>query len=136
MKKLIFVLMMMVVGLTATESKAQLMTMTGSGDSIVNTGTKYLTYNLDGNVVAASIQVTFTKTSGTAAGKATIEYSIDGTNYFRVSNDSLNVANTTTQYKLWTTSLPNSYKYVRIKVVGSGTSRYRLNGLIYLRKEK
>lgn len=109
-------------------------TMTGSGDSIVNTGTKYLTADLSGNVTAASIQVTFTKTSGTAAGKATIEYSIDGTNYHRISTDSFNVANTTTQYKLWTISLPASYKYVRIKVVGSGTSRYTLTGLIYRRK--
>lgn len=136
MKKLLFVLIAIVAAMTATESKAQLVTMTGSGDSITNTGTKYLTYALDGNVTASSIQVTFTKTSGTAAGKATIEYSIDGSNYHRVSLDSFNVTNTTTQYKLWTLNVPNSYKYVRIKVVGSGTSRYILGGLMYIRKER
>ena len=134
MKKLIIALFALVCFVST--SQAQLVTMTGSGDSIVNTGTKYLSYNLDGHVVATTIQVLFTKTSGTAAGKATIEYSIDGTNYFRVNTDSLNVANTTTQYKLFTITNPAQYKYVRIKVVGSGTSRYRLNGLMYIRKEK
>ena len=137
MKKLIFAFIAtMFAVLTATETKAQLVTMTGSGDSITNTGTKYLTANLDGNVIASSIQVTFTKTSGTAAGTATIEYSIDGTNYHTVVPDTFTVTNTTTQYYLWNLEKPNAYKYVRIKVVGSGTSRYRLNGLIYIRKEK
>lgn len=134
MKKLLFLSLALFAFMA--NSNAQLVTMTGSGDSIVNSGTKYLTYNLDGNVVASSIQVIFTKTSGTSAGKATVEYSIDGTNYHRVQLDSFNVANTTTQSRIWTLNVPNSYKYVRIKVVGSGTSRYRLNGLIYLRKEK
>jgi hypothetical protein len=135
MKKFIIALFALV-AFAATSSAQLTTTMTGSGDSIVNTGTKYLTVGLDGNVSAAAIQVTFTKTSGTAAGKATIEYSIDGTNYFRVNTDSLNVTNTTTQYKLWTLSLPASYKYARIKVVGSGTSRYTLTGIIYTRKQK
>jgi len=134
MKKLLFLSLALFAFMA--NSNAQLVTMTGSGDSIVNSGTKYLSYNLDGNVVASSIQVIFTKTSGTSAGKATVEYSIDGTNYHRVQLDSFNVANTTTQSQIWTLNVPNSYKYVRIKVVGSGTSRYRLNGLIYLRKEK
>lgn len=134
MKKLLFLSLALFAFMA--NSNAQLVTMTGSGDSIVNSGTKYLSYNLDGNVVASSIQVIFTKTSGTSAGKATVEYSIDGTNYHRVQLDSFNVANTTTQSRIWTLNVPNSYKYVRIKVVGSGTSRYRLNGLIYLRKEK
>lgn len=133
MKKLIFLLFAFV-AFAATTSAQSTASMTGSGDSIVNSGTKYLTADLSGNVVASAIQVVFTKTSGTSAGKATIEYSIDGTNYFRINTDSLNVANTTTQSKLWTISLPNSYKYVRIKVVGSGTSRYILTGTIYRRK--
>lgn len=134
MKKLIFLLFAMVAIVSATSAQTAT-TMTGSGDSIVNTGTKYLTADISGNVTASSIQVTFTKTSGTAAGMATIEYSIDGSNYHRINLDSFIVTNTTTQYKLWTISLPNSYKYVRIKVVGSGTSRYILSGLIYKRKE-
>jgi len=133
MKKLIF-LLVACVSFALTSQAQSTATMTGSGDSIVNTGTKYLTADLSGNVTAASIQVIFTKTSGTAAGKATIEYSIDGTNYFRINTDSLNVTNTTTQSKLWVVSLPASYKYVRIKVVGSGTSRYILTGTIYRRK--
>jgi hypothetical protein len=133
MKKFIIALIALV-AFAATSSAQSTATMTGSGDSIVNSGTKYLTADLSGNVVASAIQVVFTKTSGTAAGKATIEYSIDGTNYFRVSTDSLNVTNVTTQSKLWTITLPNSYKFVRIKVVGSGTSRYTLTGTIYRRK--
>ena len=133
MKKFIIALIALV-AFAATSSAQSTATMTGSGDSIVNSGTKYLTADLSGNVVASAIQVVFTKTSGTAAGKATIEYSIDGTNYFRVSTDSLNVTNVTTQSKLWTITLPNSYRNVRIKVVGSGTSRYTLTGTIYRRK--
>lgn len=133
MKKLIF-LLLACVALAFNSSAQTNATMTGSGDSIVNTGTKFLTADLSGNVVASAIQVVFTKTSGTSAGKATIEYSIDGTNYFRINNDSLNIANTTTQAKLWTITLPNSYKFVRIRVVGSGTSRYILTGTIYRRK--
>lgn len=134
MKKLIFLLTAMVAIASATSAQS-VTTMTGSGDSIVNTGTKYLTADLSGNVTAASIQVIFTKTSGTVAGTATIEYSIDGTNYYRVSTDSIKLSNVSSQGKLWTLSLPNSYKYVRIKIVGSGTSRYILTGTIFRRKE-
>ena len=134
MKKLIIALFALFCFVST--SQAQLVTMSGSGDSIVNSGTKFLTYNLDGHVVATTIQVLFTRTSGTAAGKATIEYSIDGTNYFRVNTDSLNITNTSTQIRLWRIENPAQYKFVRIRVVGSGTSRYRLNGLAYIRKER
>lgn len=129
-------LLFVIAAMAATNQiQAQYTSMTGSGDSIVNTGTKYLTKSLDGNVTSATIQVVFTKTSGTAAGKATIEYSIDGVNYYRLNSDSINITNTTTQSKMWTISNPGGYKYVRIKVVGSGTSRYILTGTIYIRKQ-
>ena len=49
MKKLIFAFIAtMFAVFTAQETKAQLVTMTGSGDSITNNNTKYLTANLDG----------------------------------------------------------------------------------------
>lgn len=130
-----YILLFALVAFAATSKAQTVYTMTGSGDSITNTGTKYLTQKADGNVTAAAIQVIFTKTSGTAAGKATIEYSIDGTNYDRVNKDSLNIQNVTTQYKIWPVTLPASYKYYRIKVVGSGTSRYILTGTAYIRKQ-
>lgn len=134
MKKL-YILLFALVAMAATTQAQFVKTATGSGDSITNTGTKYLTATADGNTIAAAIQVIFTKTSGTAAGKATIEYSIDGTNYDRVNKDSLNIQNVASQFKIWPITLPNSYKYWRIKVVGSGTSRYILTSSYFYRKQ-
>lgn len=136
MKKFIIALLAFVAFVTTSFAQSkQTLTLTGAGDSIVNTGTKYLSTPIDGYAVAATIHVIFTKTSGTAAGKATIEYSTDGTNYYRVNTDSLNITNVTTQGKLWTIPTPSAYPYVRIKIVGSGTSRYKFStATIYIRK--
>jgi hypothetical protein len=110
--------------------------VTGAGDSIVNAGTKYLTVALDGNVTGASFQVIFTKRSGTVAGKATIEYTIDGINYHRINKDSLIITNISSQKKLWLIDPPSGLTGVRIVVVGTGTSIYLLNPLLYVRRSK
>lgn len=110
-------------------------TMSGSGDSVENTGTKYLTQTLNGNLSAVTIMVSFTKASGTVAGKATIEYSIDGVNYFRINTDSLNLTNTATQYKMFIVTPPGNYTHVRVKIVGSGTSKFYPSGTYYYRKQ-
>ena len=122
-------------------------TMTGSGDSVVGTGTKYLTANLDGNCVAATVEVVFTKSKNTTRGTLTLQVSQDGTNWYSVTTGTSHtvgavtyvdtLTNTTTQRKIFVVPDPQNFKYVRLMDVGAGnsTNSHRLSGTIYKRKE-
>lgn len=100
-------------------------TITGT-DTLTNAGTLNLQspanyFNTSEGVWTASITVT--KISGTTAGYAILQASVDGTNFANVYNDSRDsfaLTNTATQIKNWFVNGVKP-KYARVRVVGSGT---------------
>lgn len=118
---------------TFNEAKAQVVTMTGSGDTVVNTETEYILYKAPTNYVV-SIQLQATKLSGTAAGTATIQGSIDGVSYVAIPGQTVDtLTNVTSQGYLWTFS-PSPYVYYRIAITGSGTMAVRVYGYMVSKK--
>lgn len=138
MKKFIFSLCLFAIGLFAciapTKSSAQVVTMTGSGDTVTNAETEYILYKAQTNYMVG-IQLQVTKLSGTVAGTATIEASIDGTNYVTIPDaDTLTLTNVSSQGLLWNFS-PSPYVYYRLKITGSGTMAARVYGYMVSKKE-
>lgn len=134
MKKTLSILLVSFGLMLCMNSNAQVVTMTGSGDTITNTETEYIYYKAATNYVV-SVQVQVTKLSGTVAGTVILEGSIDGTNYTTIREaDTLTMTNTTSQGYLWTFS-PSPYVYYRIKGTGSGTMAARIYGYMVSKKE-
>jgi hypothetical protein len=95
-------------------------TMTPSG-TITNAATGYVASKVPGGYGNLSIQVVVTKTSGTVAGKVTLEASNDGVNYRRIMpTDSLNLTDVATQSVLFNVGT-SPYLYYRGNVTTTGT---------------
>lgn len=121
MKKFIFLFAAMFA--IAISANAQVSTMTGSADSVSGTGTKYLTVTVNGAKSVTSFQLICTKIRGTVSGTATLEASIDGTNYTTIDGKSAyTVTNTATQNTNWYLT-PSAFQYYRIKIVGGGANQ-------------
>ena len=155
MKNLI-ILCLLAIGMVATNTtQAQALTdskeyslLTGYNDSVVATGTKYLTANLDGDIVGGSIVVVATKSFGNARCKFTLQVSNDNVNWFDVTNgvshtlgdntvvDS--VTNTSgAQYKVFPiNSYCSNFKYTRVKCQGFGTTGRGLLAGSYIHRQK
>lgn len=102
-------------------------TMTGSPATVTNAVATSVKQKVSRASQSVTIQFVLTKTSGTIAGKATVQGSLDDVNY--VNLDSLTLSNVTTNTKISTFS-GNPYLYYRVLVVGSGTMAGTLNGYI------
>ena len=101
--------------------------MTGSPATVTNTTPVSVTKEVTGVAKNVSVQLVVSKTSGTIAGKAYVQVSLNGTDY--VSIDSMTLTDITTNTQV--TELPdNPYRFYRIQVVGSGTMAGVLNGYI------
>ncbi len=127
--------------IATTNTQAQVATtLTGSGDSVVNTGTKYLSMTTDGYIVAGNLFATFTKTSGTVRGTVTVEVTPDGTNWFAITNGVSHTVGGKTYVDTLTNVATQYFYYVipleicpaiagaRLKIVGAGASHYILTG--------
>lgn len=88
-------------------------TMFVSKATNTNTDTSYISVKLPGFYNVVSFQAVQTKSSGTVAGYALLQGSLDGTNFVNISNDTLTLANQAINTKIWT--LSNSpYTHYRI----------------------
>ena len=85
---------------------------------------------ITGSYTNVAFQVVATKISGTVAGTAILQASLDGTNYHSVGVDTLTLTNVATNAHLWSAA-PNKYKYWRVKVTGSGTMSASVNGYAF-----
>ncbi len=134
MKKLLSVCLLFgCLAFASVESKAQIVTMTGSGDTVVNTETEYLLYKAQTNYLV-SIQLQVTELSGTTAGTATIQASIDGVSYVAIPGQTVDtLTDVTSQGYLWSFS-PSPYIYYRIAITGSGTMAARVYGYMVSKK--
>ena len=127
MRKLIIILSMMVI-VTITYAQ-QGVPKAITVDTVTNANTEYLyteTFSRAWNTL--SIQLLCTQLSGTSAGTAVLQASVDGTSWQTITdatgmvkgfvNDTLTVANGAVG--LWMVTNTGFYKY-RIKITGSGT---------------
>lgn len=113
-------------------------TMTGSGDTIVNTATKTNTLKLSGSFKEVLVQSVVTKISGTVAGTLTLQGSIDGTNYVTADSSALHkrlfvATNVTTQSVVFVIQ-GSPYLYYRVSYTGVGTMSATLSSYILGRK--
>lgn len=140
MKKFLFLFACLIGCLTANTASAQSFTLLsphgGTTDSVTDAGTNYLTKQINGAASVVTVQLVITKISGTAAGTAVLQGSINGTNYVTLhyatggattgsQNDSFTLTNVTTQSVSWVIA-PSHYNYYRVSVTGSGTQLLRL----------
>lgn len=119
MKQTFFLLIACVVLLSAkaqTVSFSQ--TASNSGGAITNTSVDTMTRTLSKSYSLVSIQPVVTKATGTMAGWAVLDYSLDGTTWY-VGTDSLSLTNVTTQTIVW--NKQTSARYFRVRVGGATT---------------
>lgn len=102
---------------TNNNAQAQIVrSATVSKATLSNADTAYATLSVS-NMVSAEALVT--KVSGTVAGTVYLQGTVDGTNYVNI--DSLTLANTATQLKVFSTA-PLIYAKYRLQFITSGGS--------------
>lgn len=118
--------------LCAAVSKAQ-SALAPSPDTLTNVDTSNMILKIPGayNEVL-TFQLNVTKLSGTTAGSAYVQGSLDGVNYFTLpGTDTLTFANSN-NFKVWV--LPKSqFLWYRVRAIGSGTQSTKLNSLVLFR---
>lgn len=136
MKKLFFALAFMLSVAAAQAQSYTLLSVWGATtDSVTNTETTVLSKQIPGKGTV-TVQLNITRISGTAAGTAILQGSLDGTNYVTlhyatggattgVQNDSFTLTNVASQSVSWVIN-PSAYTYYRVSVTGSGTTLLRL----------
>lgn len=133
MKYLLSVLLLIAVtAFTAPQINAQASVLVPSTATLTNAQTVYIDLpQATGGYYAVGIQAIVTKVSGTVAGSAIIEGSLDGTNYVTIGSTTLTFADVAVNTIVWAIT-PSVYQYHRVKFVSSGTVvatpkvRYRL----------
>lgn len=128
MKKLFFIAVM-AFGMNVSAQTV----MTPSGATTSPTP-GYVTSKIPGGYGGLSIQVVVNKTSGTVAGKLTLEASNDNANWKRINpNDSLNLTDVSTQSFLFNVGAYSPYLYYRGNVTPTGTNVTSSTGVYVFR---
>lgn len=115
-------------------AQAQAITPTNSGDSLTNADTVNLIQQIRGEWASVAFQVVVSKASGTVAGTARFQGSIDGTNYVDINTDTLALSDQATNTKIWVDTGAN-YLYYRVNVITSGTQSSAASGSVFRRKQ-
>lgn len=119
MKKIIFLIVL--AGLfSCVNAQVGTFSQTASNapGAITNTSIDTMTYTLSKPYDHVSIQPVVTKATGTMAGWAVLDYSVNGTSWY-VGTDSLELTNVTTNTIVWDKT--TAAKYFRIRVGGATT---------------
>jgi hypothetical protein len=125
MKNLLSILFLFCLSFTL---KAQVVTPVIAGGTVTNTGTGTLTVaSVKNSYDYVSLQAIFTKTSGTLGGTATLQWTLDGTNYVTVPTAATvagaatyTVTDTATQSVIFTIKNDCALGY-RVSWTGTGT---------------
>ena len=115
MKKLILLLVVLFAGLGLSAQT----NFTNSGDTITNSGTVSATAEIK-NAGGVSIQAVVTKISGTVAGTAVLQGSLDGSTYYTFAADTLTLSDVSSQTLIWNVA-ENYYVNYKVLFTGSGT---------------
>lgn len=100
-------------------SFAQVVNFSG-GDTVVNSASVSMTYNLKNSFANFAIQVQATKVSGTVGGSCVLYGSLDGSFYNAIGADTLTLTNVASQSHIWNDA-PAKYPYYKVTCTGSGT---------------
>jgi hypothetical protein len=104
-------------------------TATNPTGAITNTSIDTMTYTLSKSYQVVSIQPKVTKATGTMAGWAVLDYSVNGTDY-KIGTDTLSLTNVTTNTTVW--DKVTAARYFRIRVGGAttvtGTAAAKIGG--------
>lgn len=92
-----------------------------SKTTLTNADTATAVLQIKPAVHAASVQLDVTKTSGTVAGTAILQGSIDGAYYQTIGSDTFTFANVAAQHHIWDLGGIISYRYYRLYILSSGT---------------
>lgn len=130
MKKILLALSIIAATSSFSQSINSVVTMTGSGDTLVNTTADNVLYPITAGYENISIEAVVTKISGTVAGTAILQGSIDGVNYKDLNTDTLTLTNVTTNKYIWAITF-SPYKYYKINYVGVGTMSAKIYGYIF-----
>jgi len=130
MKNLILFLFVVLASFGASAQTQYTYSMTGSGDTLTDTGTDSVYYALNSYYKTVTVQFEVTKISGTVAGTAKLYATVDGSNYTQIATDTLALADVTTNSKIWVVSGSPYAKY-KVEVVGVGTQTSSFVGTIY-----
>lgn len=119
MKRFLFIALFAAVAFTCPAQRASVLPLV-LGDTIVNTGTVTKTLPvLTASYSGLILQVNFTKISGTGAGTAQLQTSLDGVNYLN-SGSAYTITNTFPQNTQFSVASPVPV-YARVLFTGSGT---------------
>lgn len=130
MKKILF-LLLLVTTYTARAQRSTLMPLI-AGDTVVNAATVNKSFTSTGGYSAVGVQAVINKVSGTVAGTATFQGSLDGTNWETIGS-AFTLTNVATQAKAFTQSA-SPYTSYRVTFVGTGTMSAQVR-LYYVQKK-
>lgn len=131
MKKILLLSFLALGAMFAPKAEAQVYTMAHSGDTVTNAETEYLTLTIKGGYDIVAIQYVAVKLSGTVAGTATLQGSLDGSNWIDIDT----VTNTNVAAQTFDLSIaPNKWLYYRIACVGTGTMAARVYAYVLPRQ--
>lgn len=126
MKNLLSIVFVFCLSLGAM-AQTSAVTMTVSGSPVTNGGVATATATINGKYETATIQAVFTKTSGTLAGTATLQASLDGTNYATVATQATvagaatyTVTDVASQSVIFIINKA-PYRFYRVSWTGTGT---------------
>ena len=141
MKKLILFSILFVFSFIAV--KAQTITMTASGDTVVNAGTKACSLKVANPYHQVSIHALMTKISGTVAGTLTLQGTVDGVTWVTVDSalyagtataSTFTATNVASQSKIWIVN-NSPYLWFKLTWTGTGTMSATLKGYVLPRKQ-
>lgn len=146
MKKILIALIAFTLMAAVPRVNAQVFDMTATtgntSDTVSNTSTETLTKQVSGPYSQVTVSLVVTKISGTVAGTAVLQGSVDGTNYqtltyvYAQPGDTQNsVTNTNVASQSWSWPVgASTYLYYRVSVTGSGTMAARVTAKIMVRR--
>lgn len=131
MKRIVTILFIAFVAIAAKPAKAQT-AFSPVKDTITNAETVDLTLRISGLYNVLTLQLNILKLTGTTAGTAFVQGSLDGSNYNTIpGTDTLTLANAS-QSKAWVLKR-SDFLFYRIRTVGTGTQSTSVAGLALFR---
>ena len=106
-------------------------------DTVTNTGTGALFIALSQPYSNVTIQPKVTKISGTMTSNSNVKLygSIDGTNYYAITGDTMQITNTSSPIVTAWVKTSQGYKYYKVQWTGAGTMSAKLEAKIFLVKQ-
>jgi hypothetical protein len=133
MKKIMF-LVALVIGFAMTSHAQSAVTMPlVAGDTANNAGTVSKVISATAGYSAIGMKVKITKISGTLAGTAKFQGSVDNSDWDDIGS-AFTVTDVASQFKYFTATGGAPYTYYRILVTGSGTMSEQVRVIYTLKK--